>query len=89
MLILRRMVRYTLRNSTGQPIEVSLSTNGGGTGTTARMHIAAGKSNWWERNGGNTQTFSVQVGDKNRVYKNKNPGSYELKKNSVGDYVLY
>jgi hypothetical protein len=83
------MVKYTLVNSTHQPIEVALSANGGGTGTTSRYHIAAGKSYTWERKVGNIQTFSAKIGDVNRVYKNKNPGSYELKKNSVGDYLLF
>jgi len=83
------MVKYTLVNNTGQPIEVSLTTNGGGNGSGSRVHIAAGKSDYWIRNPGNTQTFSATIkGGGTREFYNKNPGTYELKKGSTGAYIL-
>jgi hypothetical protein len=81
-------IRYTLVNETDQPIEVSLTTNGGGKGSTVDINVAAGKSNLWDRMNGHQQMFTVKVEGVTRQFGNKNAGSHYMRKSSNDQYIL-
>jgi hypothetical protein len=68
-------------------IEVSLTTLGGGTGSTTYMHISAGDNYYWNRNG-NRQTFRVKVAGLSYTFESKIPGKYHFKRRWIFTSVI-